>query len=203
MNVDFQDLTQGQIYHLMIQTIVPRPIAWVLSDSGGGSWNLAPFSYFNGISSAPPLCMLSIGHKKDGSRKDTWVNIDERQDFVVHISSSEHADSVTASSRSLDHGESEVELGGLQTVPFEGSRLPRLVGPRVAFACRKHRILELGEGPQGVVFGEIHAAWLDDSIVRQQDGRLRVDAVALDPLARLGGEEYASLGDVFVVKRPG
>ena len=202
MDVLFSKLSPSQVYHCMIQLIVPRPVAWVLSDSGGECWNLAPFSYFNGISSAPPLCMLSIGHKPDGARKDTWINIDERDEFVVHISSPPLAEDVSRSAAALPHGASEVDAGGLQLAAFPGQRLPRVVGPKAALFCRKHRIVELGDGPQGVIFGEIQAAWLDDAIAANDGSRLRVDAQELDPLARLGGDDYAGLGEVFTVARP-
>ncbi len=202
MNVHFSQLSSSQVYHCMIQMIVPRPIAWVLSDSGDERWNLAPFSYFNGITSTPPMCMLSVGHKPDGTRKDTWVNIDEREEFVVHVSSPEMAADLTRSAAILPHGTSEVEVGGLELASFPGQRLPRVVGPKVAMFCRKHRIVELGEAPQGVIFGEIDAVWLDDAIATQDGSRLRIDAQKLDPLARLGADDYAGLGEVFTVERP-
>jgi flavin reductase (DIM6/NTAB) family NADH-FMN oxidoreductase RutF len=203
MHLSFDELSPGQIYHLMIQTIVPRPIAWVLSDNGDDSFNLAPFSYFNGICSAPPLCMISVGHKRDGSKKDTWRNIEERDDYVLHIGSTEHAEMISATSASLPHGDSEITANELSTTPLDGSRLPRLVGPRVAFACRKHRILELGDGPQGVIFGEITAAWIDDAVVLEAGDKPRLDPRKLDPLSRLGGNDYGVLGDVRSVERPG
>jgi len=202
MHLSFTELSPRQIYRLMTQTIVPRPIAWVLSDNGDGGFNLAPFSYFNGICSTPPLCMISVGHKRDGSKKDTWRNIEERADYVLHITSAEHAELVSATAASLPHGESEITASGLSTAPLEGSRLPRVVGPKVALVCRKHRILELGEGPQGVIFGEITAAWIDDEVVLETDGNPLLDPRRLDPLSRLGGNDYGTLGDVRSVERP-
>ena len=201
---DMSQMKPGEVYHLMIQTIVPRPIAWVLSDSGEGRLNLAPFSYFTGVTSSPPLLMLSVGHKANGSKKDTWRNIDERELFVVHIASREQASTLTATAAPLEHGESELEFAQLQTTPWSGSfPLPRVVGPKVAFACRRYRIVPLGDGPQGVIFGEILHAWLDDDIVSEEAGRTRVHTAALDPLARLGGDEYSGLDGVFSVPRNG
>jgi len=202
VDVDFAALSPARAYHLMIQAIVPRPIAWVLSDHGNGAFNLAPFSYFMGITSDPPLLMISVGHKRDGTRKDTWTNIAERDDFVVHIGSAEHAAAITATAESLPHGESELGLAELETTPLAGSRLPRVVGPRIALACRRHRILELGNRPQGVIVGEIRAAWIDEAVVDTSGEHPRIDPRALDPLARLGGDDYAILGDVRTVTRP-
>ena len=69
MNLDFSTLSANQRYHLMTQTIIPRPIAWVLTDSNNGSFNLAPFSYFTAVSSAPPMLMLSVGKKPNGDKQ--------------------------------------------------------------------------------------------------------------------------------------
>ena len=69
MIIDFTQLPPASIYHTMTQTVVPRPIAWVLTSHDNGQWNVAPFSYFNAVSSHPPLVSLSVGRKRDGSRK--------------------------------------------------------------------------------------------------------------------------------------
>jgi len=202
MDIDLSTLSKGQVYRLMIQTIVPRPVAWVLSDSGEGRLNLAPFSYFNGITGDPPIIMISVGHRNDGSKKDTWRNIEERDELVVHIPATGLAQVVTATSASLPHGESELDPSGLETTALAGFRLPRVVGPRVAFGCRKHRIIELGAARQGVIFAEIVCAWIDDEIVSGDASAPRIDASRLEPLARLGGNDYGSLGEIFTVERP-
>ena len=202
MRIDFAQLEPSQAYFAMIQAIVPRPIAWVLSDNGNGTHNLAPFSFFTGVTSTPPLLLISVGHKADGSRKDTWVNIDERRDFVVHIAPRELAEPLVATAASLPHGESEVSAAGLKTEPVEGFSLPRVVGPRVAMCCSKHAIHEVGDGPQALILGQVRLMWVDDSIVENRDRRIMIDPQGIDPLARLGGNEYASLGKLFSVKRP-
>jgi flavin reductase (DIM6/NTAB) family NADH-FMN oxidoreductase RutF len=81
MYVDFKPLSANEVYFSMIQAVVPRPIAWVLSENSNGSHNLAPFSYFNAVCSKPPLIMLSIGVRPDGTLKDTTANIAARRDF--------------------------------------------------------------------------------------------------------------------------
>lgn len=189
------------MYFLLIATVIPRPIAWVLSDNGG-SYNLAPFSFFNAITSDPPILMISAGWKDDSIRKDTWVNIQERSDFVVHIPSAEHGQHVVATSATLAHGESELTRLNLTTEKVEGFRLPRIVGPKVAFFCEKHQIIEIGSAPQALILGEVKKVWMDDSVAMMHNGRLKVDPVTLDPLARLGGASYSLLGKTFEIKRP-
>ena len=202
MYVDCSELSRRQIYRLMIQSIIPRPIAWVLSDNGKGSHNLAPFSYFNGIASDPPTIMISVGKKRDGSKKDTWVNIEARREFVVHITEVDLAKEVTETAASLAHGESELDRVRLKTTPFEGFRLPRVARAKVAFACQRHRIVEIGRGPQGVIFGEILKVFISDEIATRGQDELRIDPRKLAPLARLGGNDYSVLGEILTIERP-
>ena len=91
MHMDMSTMTPAEVYATLTQVVVPRPVAWVLSDNGDGGWNLAPYSYFNAISSDPPMIMLSLGRKPDGCDKDTRVNLAERGEFVVHIAHRELA----------------------------------------------------------------------------------------------------------------
>lgn len=205
MLIDLAQLSPNRIYFTMIQTLIPRPVAWVLSangegDNGHGGYNLAPFSYFNGVCSQPPLVMLSIGKKPDGEIKDTRRNILERHKFVVHIAHADLAEQVTQSSAVLPHGDSELTRGGLATEAFGDFALPRLRDCRVAYACTLYEHHELG--PQAVIYGRVEQIYIDDAIATERDGRLHVDARALDPIARLGGDDYGLLGDIRTVPRP-
>ncbi len=165
MNIDLSKLSADRVYGTMIQSVVPRPVAWVLSLNANGRYNLAPFSYFNAVCSEPPLVMLSIGKKPDGSEKDTRVNIRDRKDFVIHIAHRELAEAVTASSASLPAGESELEAQGLDTAAFEGSSLPRLRACRIAFACELFDFRELGPRGQALILGRVKRLFVDDSVV--------------------------------------
>jgi flavin reductase (DIM6/NTAB) family NADH-FMN oxidoreductase RutF len=203
MYIDLDDLSPSRVYVQMIQTLIPRPIAWVLSANANGSYNLAPFSYFNAVCSDPPLIMLSVGKKPDGSYKDTRVNIEQRDRFVIHIAHREQAEPMTASSATLAAGESEVEQLGLATVPFAGFDLPRLADCRIAYACERYQIQEIGGTPQSLIFGQVRAIYVDDSVVSQDPkGRIKVAAEKVDPLGRLGVDEYVTFGEILRVRRP-
>ncbi len=203
MFIDFKTLSVGQCYGTMVQTIVPRPIAWVLTANGDGSHNLAPYSFFTGICSDPPLLMISAGKKDAKEEKDTRLNIRERKDFVVHIPSTRHLASVNASAATLAHGESEVDLAKLDLTSIEGFELPRIVDCDIAIACSLYRLDEIGNTPQAVIYGEIQSVTIDDDIVVPQDnGRLHLDAKKMDPLSRLGGSFYGGLGDILAANRP-
>ena len=202
MEFNFEKMKPVERYRLMIQSIVPRPIAWTLTQNPSGNFNLAPFSYFNAVHSDPPLIMMSIGNKSDKSKKDTRANIEREKIFVVHIASSEHASLVTASSAPLPQGESEVEKCGLSLVPFSRFSLPRIEGVKIALACKLDRVIEIGTNNQGLIFGEILQMHVDDSIVSESDGRTNIDAEKLKPLGRLGGNDYGTLGEVVTIARP-
>jgi len=197
-----KNYSSGAFYQLMIQSIVPRPIAWVLSRNPNGTFNVAPFSFFNGVASEPPLLMISVGWKDETTQKDTWVNVDERNEFVVHIPPADMAEAMVATSKTLPLGESEIDFAKLETVSVDGQTLPRLSGPRVAMFCRKHKIIELGTERMGMIIGEITAIWADDEAVRMEGRRAHIDARKIDPVARLGGLQYGFLGDIKNIDRP-
>jgi flavin reductase (DIM6/NTAB) family NADH-FMN oxidoreductase RutF len=203
MIVELENLSPNRAYFTLIQAVVPRPIAWVLSPNGDDSHNLAPFSYFNLVCSDPPLLMLSIGKKADGAAKDTRRNIIERGAFVVHIAHAEQAHLVSESSVELPAGESELTRLQLPTVPFGSHPVPRLRDCRIAFACERYQVIELGPLPQALILGRITSVYIDDAIaVEDEKGRLSIDIARLNPLSRLGGDQYAELGTILDIPRP-
>ncbi len=149
--------------------------------------------------------VLSIGRKPDGSIKDTRRNIAERRDFTVHIVHGDLLEKMNATAATLPEGESELAATGLEVVPFESFPVPRLADARVAFACSLQQEVELGEtaSSQGLVLATVHGVFVDDGIATTDaKGRFKVDAAALDPVARLGAGEYALLGELRHLRRP-
>lgn len=209
MFIDFKQLEPNQRYFAMTQSIIPRPIAWVLSDNGldgDEAYNLAPFSFFTGISSDPPLLIISVGKKTAGDQnghiKDTRKNIEERKHFVVHIAPSEQIDHLNRTSASLDHGVSEIKQEKLETATFADFPLPRLESCDIALGCTLYRLDEIGNVPQAVIYGEIEKMYVADEVISSHDNRLIIDAQKLNPLARLGGKYYSVLGELLQAARP-
>ncbi|MET3998944.1 flavin reductase family protein [Marinobacterium sp. MBR-109] len=204
MIIEANQVSPTEIYHTLTQVIIPRPIAWVLSpnDEAGNSHNLAPFSFFNVVCSDPPILMLSIGRKSDGSLKDTCHNLLEYKRCVIHIAADQQAQMVSDSAAELARGDSELVLAGQTLVPFDGTDLMRLKGVPVAIACRLHQHLEVGNRPQNLLLVEVERIWIDDAVCgRDAKGRMRFEAGRIKPLARLGGSEYARLGELFSIRR--
>jgi len=203
MNLNFSEFSTNQRYHLMTQTIIPRPIAWALTDSNSGGFNLAPFSYFTAVSSAPPILMISVGNKPNGDKKDTLVNVVNTKKMVIHIASEQDAALVTQTAASLPHGESELTAAALKTVPFEGFSLPRLAQCDIAYGCELYEIKELGDVPQSLIFVEIKQVYISDNVIElDEKQRIKVHAERINPLARLGGGEYATINKPFSHVRP-
>lgn len=202
MNIDLSSLSSSNIYHLMTQTIIPRPIAWVLSENTNKSMNLAPFSYFNAVCSDPPLCMLSMGKKPNGAFKDTATNLVEGAYCVIHIAHVEQAETVTATASTLAYGESEVKHNNITLIEQQDWPLKRIADCPIAYLCKVHSTSEIGNSPQQLVFVQAISLYLNDTVVNEKDGRMYINALSVNPLARLGANQYASLGDLISKSRP-
>lgn len=204
MLIDLAEVDARHVHPILSQAVIPRPVAWVLSRNPGAGFNLAPYSFFTVISSKPPILMVSVGKKPaDGVYKDTRVNIEARQQFVVHIGSQSHAQAMTESSRHLDHGQSELDALDLKLVQEDGWPMPRVEGCAVALYCELTEVIEMGDTPQSLIFGRIKQVFVDDRVARiNEQGRFVFDAKGIDPIARLGGSEYGTLGDILNVPRP-
>jgi flavin reductase (DIM6/NTAB) family NADH-FMN oxidoreductase RutF len=199
MIIDFEKLTSREIYKTMIQMVIPRPIAWVISPNESGSLNLAPFSYFNVISSDPPLVSISIGCKKGGELKDTRKNIIARDFFTINIPHVGQAQLVTDSAKPFAAEESEISALDLGVIEQENFTVPRLKDCKAAFFCVREQVIDVGNVPQGLVIAKVLSAFIDDSCASYNGDQLEVDPLLLNPLARLGGNDYCSIGSVFTV----
>lgn len=203
MYIELDELSPNSIYATMTQVIIPRPVAWVLSDNGDGGYNLAPYSYFNAVCSDPPLVFISAGKKPDGSFKDTRLNIERRRYFVIHIAHREMAQPLTETSRTLPHGRSELDLVDLELTGFRDFPLPRLSDCRIALARELHEIKEVGAVPQSLIFGRVRIVYVSDDVTgKDPKGRLKIHADRIDPIGRLGASEYVTFGTILEIPRP-
>jgi flavin reductase (DIM6/NTAB) family NADH-FMN oxidoreductase RutF len=201
MRLDFSTLATRDAYQWMISTILPRPIAWVSTISPDGKTNLAPFSFFQGVTANPPTLMFVPVNNRQGIKKDTVRNIEAVPEFVVNLVSHRLAEQMNATAALLPYGESEFEKFGIAATPSALVRPPRVAEAPVAFECRLHQIVLIGEGPlsANVVFGRILTAHIRDDVLGA-DGR--PDARKLDLIGRLGGEDYTTTRDAFTIERP-
>ena len=204
MQIKLDELPTPQVYFTMTQTVLPRPIAWVLSENDDGGYNLAPFSYFNAVCSDPPLLIVSIGKQDDGSDKDTIRNVRAREEFVIHIASCDQLPALNQTSATLAPNESEVTANDLALETVEGFRMPRLADCKLAFFCTRHDIQVFGNRQQqSLLFAEVKEIYIaDDCAEINAKGRLKVHAERVQPLSRLGAGEYSTFGEILSAKRP-
>ncbi|TDO98756.1 flavin reductase family protein [Marinomonas balearica] len=201
MDFHFNELNSNQCYHLMTQTITPRPIAWILTENEDRSFNLAPFSYFAALNSDPALMVVSIGNKSQGTPKDTKKNLLRTKECVLHIPSLEHANAVNESAATLNYNETELTRSGVSIAPFVKS-LPRIKEAKVAMHCKLYELHPFGEAGFEACYLEIQTLYIDDEIVSTEGQRTTVDADQLNPLGRLGASDYAKFGGALTLKRP-
>jgi flavin reductase (DIM6/NTAB) family NADH-FMN oxidoreductase RutF len=177
-------------YRVLNSVVVPRPIAWVCSRSADGVLNLAPHSFYTVACVDPPVVQFtSVG------RKDSLRNVEATGEFTVSLTPESLYEQVNATGTDFPAGMSEAEQAGVRLEPSEKVGVPRVALSPVAVECRLHSTVRLGDST--VVFGRVvHiSAW--QSVVR--DGRPRIEE--LKPLARLGGNEWSTIGEVTEIAR--
>jgi flavin reductase (DIM6/NTAB) family NADH-FMN oxidoreductase RutF len=195
MILDPGKLPARDVYRFLISAVVPRPIAFVSTIGAAGGTNLAPFSYFNAISSEPPLVAIAINDRADDP-KDTLRNIRETGEFVVNVVNEPLLDAMVRTAGEWPRGTSEFGPAGLTPAPSERVKPPYVAESPLQLECRLYREVPLGGS--FLVVGEVVLARVRDDVLT--DGR--VDAAKLAPVGRLGGEFYAPLGPVLKRARP-
>jgi len=193
-----EDLPLRDAYRLMLSIVAPRPIAWVSSIGADGTLNLAPFSFFNGVGGTPPTVMFSVGQRK-GKAKDTLRNVQETGEFVVNIVSEELAEAMNITSGEWDYEVNEFELAGLETAPSIDVCPPRVALAPVAMEGKVTQIVPVVGTTSTMVLGRILRYHIREELLRPNG---LVDATLVRPIARLGGDEYATIGRVFSMARP-
>jgi flavin reductase (DIM6/NTAB) family NADH-FMN oxidoreductase RutF len=188
------------IYKLMTGAIVPRPIAFVSTVSADGVFNLAPFSFFTGISANPPVICFCPMIRSDGTRKDTLRNIEAAGEFVVNIVSEEIAERMNLCAPEYPPEVDEFQVSGLTPVPSDLVRAPRVAESRVNMECRLLQIVDVSAKPLGgsLVLGEILRFHVDDALF----DNFKIDPDKLRPIGRMGGQAYTRTTDRFDMIRP-
>ncbi len=189
MIIDYKDKELTEKYQLMAQTIIPRPIAWIVTKSKSGVLNIAPFSYFTGLSSNPPTMIVSIGHKSDGSQKDTLKNIRETKKCTICMVDEKSLEKMHFSSKELREDESEAKVFDIKTKDIFEDFPPMVADVPSAFFCELYQVIELKDSKTIPLIVEIKAQFIDDKIIKDSE-KITID---FEPVARVG-KSYALLG---------
>jgi flavin reductase (DIM6/NTAB) family NADH-FMN oxidoreductase RutF len=200
MHYDVSKKNHGLPHDPFKAIVAPRPIGWITSMSAAGEINLAPYSWFNGVSSAPPMVMFS-----SELRKDTLTFIEETKEFVCNFATYELREQVNLSSTPFPRGVNEMEKCGLAPAPSRFVRPPRVAASPAALECKWVQTASLTdiEGrttDRHVVFGQVIGIYIDERFIR--DGLL--DTGALHPIMRAGYHDYFGVSSEqrFTMKRP-
>ena len=203
MNLRPGQVPHREFYRALITAVVPRPIAWVSTLSKDGQPNLAPFSFFNCVSSepsllafAPALRPLESGH----APKDTLRNIRDTGEFVINLVTFELAAAMNVTSGEYEAAVNEFELAKLTTRPSEIVRPPQVAESPINFECKTYRIIDIGSKPPSgsLVIGEIVSMHIEEKVLK--DGH--IDPEALDLVGRMGGMQYTRTTERFEMERP-
>ena len=194
------NLDHRNSHQLQASTIVPRPIAFVSTISEDGTFNLAPFSTFAGISVEPPIVCFSVVWRRDGQKKDTLKNIEFSRDFVINVVNETLAQAMNQTSASYPSFIDEFKEVGLTPVKSDIVRAPRVAESPMNMECKLRQILEFGKSPGGsnLIIGEVVLIHIWDKLVI--DGEIQMSK--LKTIGRLGGDSYCRTGDTFEMKRP-
>ncbi len=178
--------------------VAPRPIGWISSVDKAGHVNLAPYSFFNGVATFPPMVMFSSDGFKDSVR-----NVSETMEFVCNLATWDLREAMNKSSESVPHEVNEFELAGLTQAPSKLVSPPRVAESPCVLECKATQIVQM-KGPRGeprdnyVVFGEVVGVHIDEKYI--ENGIL--NAAAMKPIARLGYRDYSVVTELFQMVRP-
>jgi flavin reductase (DIM6/NTAB) family NADH-FMN oxidoreductase RutF len=200
MEFDFSTLSATDAYKLVVSSVVPRPIAWVVTQDEAGRVNAAPFSFFNALSGHPPLLAFGVGARDNGEPKDTTVNIRQTGQFVINMVSEAMVNPMVLTATDFDAGINELRQAGLSTLPSTHIKPPRIAQSPVAFECETFQTITL-PGERDLIVGRILSMHIDDDKMLDA-ARHYVDTPALNLIGRMhGGGWYTRTGDQFEVPR--
>ena len=197
---DLAAMSKGDSYKLLASVILPRPIAWVVTRAADGSVNAAPFSFFNIVSSDPPLVAISFSSTSDRDGKDTLAHIREKGEFVVNLVPEELAEAMNITATNAPRGTDETKLAGLEMAESVVVDVPRIAASPVALECRLFQVIEPG-GTSTIMLGRIVYAHVVTEAFSDLE-RLYVDPAKLRLIGRMhGAGGYCRTRDTFTIER--
>ncbi len=196
MEINLMGLEPRHAHDLLASIIIPRPIAWVSSINKDGQTNLAPFSFFTGVSWSPPVIAFSVVNRADGTMKDTVINIREVPEFVINIVSVDLLSTMEYTAKPIPYGTDEASITYIHWLSSKMIKPHRVQEAKVSFECTLERIVTVGEGPNAgnLILGHIQLVHVRDDILKNER---EIDWLSLDVLGRLSGNRYCSVRSVI------
>lgn len=193
-------LSDIQNYKLLSGSVIPRPIAFVTSEDEKGNLNGAPFSFFNVVNNKPPMIAIAA-QRSNGKRKDTAINIEKTKEFVVHITDEFNIEDINETTAPLKYEDNELERTSLTLISSSIIQTPAVKEANIRFECKLDQIIQLGTKNDGadLIIGEVVMYHISEDVYFEDS---KIDSNQLKPVARLAGNNYSKLGDIFTIKRP-
>jgi len=207
MNVIPSQISHSELYGIILNSVAPRPIAWVSTLIASGQPNLAPFSFFNAVCIDPPLLAFAPGLRQPkqtnsphGEPKDTLRNVRETKEFVVNIVTFDLLQPMNVTSGEYDSSINEFELAKVTPAPSQLVRPARVAESPVSFECKLHQIIDFSPAPtsSSLVIGEVVSIHINDAHIK--NGKL--DRNSLDLVGRMGGIQYTRTTNRVELARP-
>jgi flavin reductase (DIM6/NTAB) family NADH-FMN oxidoreductase RutF len=196
MEINLTVLAPRHAHDLLTSAIIPRPIAWVSTINEDGRVNLAPFSFFTGVSWSPPVLAFSVVNRSDGTMKDTVLNIQKVPEFVVAVVSVDLLAPMEYSARLLPFGSDRESIKNIHWIPSKKIKPFRIHEAKISFECTLERIVTVSDGPNAgnLVLGRIQLVHLRDDLLMNEK---EVDWLGLDVLGRLSANRYCAVRSVI------
>lgn len=194
-------LTKTEAYKLMTGSIVPRPIAWVSTISEDGKYNLAPFSFFNGVAVMPPTVGFTVAYGDDDrGYKDTYRNLMANGECVVNMVNEPNAYAMNTTAKDFPYEVDEFVEAGLTPLASELIRPMRVKESPIQFECKLHQVVTLKNdlGHSDLMLCSVLMIHIDDSVY---DGNHKINQEALQSVGRMGGSHYIHVQDMFDMTR--
>ena len=198
ININPDDLSRPDRYKLICGLVIPRPIALVTTVSENGVVNAAPFSFFNAFSDQPTIVALGVNSRPDGGMKDTATNINYTKEFVVHMVTKDIAEKMNVSCVNFPPDISEIEEANFTLKKSYAVNTPSIKESLVALECKLHSIIPLGID-RNITLGEVINISTTSDVVDVDKNYINIEKY--QPIARLFGNMYASISDIFQLKR--
>ncbi len=197
MEIDPKQLDPSQAYDLMISIIVPRPIAFISTISPEGLPNAAPFSFFNGISTDPPLVAIAIA-RRGKEKKETLRNIEAGGEFVVNIVDEKLAEGMNRAAGNYPPDTNKFEVAKLTPRPSVKIKPPRIGEAPVSLECRLVQVVPLPETSDVLMIGRVVYIHLQDDLWSNGS----IDPTRLRAIGRLGQSNYCHIRETFTLGKP-
>jgi len=198
MEFDFSNYNAKDRYKLLSSTVIPRPIALISTVDTNGVLNAAPFSFFNVFAEDPATGVIGLARHEDRSNRDTARIIEETGEFVINMVDRNIAEAMNVCAIDFEPEVNEFELAGLTPVKSRFVVPPRIAEAPVSFECKRTVTLQLSAG-RDLVVGEILTMHARDGLI--DPDKLYLDQAQYDIVARLYADKYATVKDIFTMKR--